>query len=112
MITVELKGIKENFISLIVKGHANSDEYGKDLICAAVSAILTGGFNAINDKHSFEMILEDGNAQLIKKEGQEVSKHDQVVIETILTSLQTISESYPSYVKIKIKWEEIKDDVI
>lgn len=52
MIKVNLIKTNDIVTGLQVTGHAKSAEYGKDLICAAVSAILTGGFNAFN-----EMIL-------------------------------------------------------
>ena len=46
---------KDNKIdALEIKGHANSAEYGKDLVCAAVSAISVGGLNAL-------AILKDKN---------------------------------------------------
>ena len=40
----------QKIISIEVKGHANSDDYGKDLVCAAVSTVITGGMNALQDK--------------------------------------------------------------
>jgi hypothetical protein len=31
--------------ALLVKGHANFDEHGKDIVCAGVSAIIMGALN-------------------------------------------------------------------
>ena len=31
--------IKKN--TIIIKGHANYDKYGKDIVCASVSSIIT-----------------------------------------------------------------------
>ena len=64
MINVKLTYEGENFTSLKVTGHANSAEYGHDLVCSAVSAVVTGGFNNLQDIKSFDIVLEEGNASL------------------------------------------------
>ncbi|MCD8195425.1 MAG: ribosomal-processing cysteine protease Prp, partial [Coprobacillus sp.] len=97
MISVQLNYINDKFKSLTVNGHADSGPEGEDLVCAAVSAIITGGFNSIKDQESFTMELNSGNAKLIAKT-DDILEHDLVVIETIVTSLDTIKESYPKYI--------------
>ena len=47
MISVNVSFIGNDVKSLTVSGHANYDEYGKDIVCAGVSAIVTGGINAL-----------------------------------------------------------------
>jgi uncharacterized protein YsxB (DUF464 family) len=98
-ISVEKNGSK--FSKLEAKGHASSAPYGEDLVCAAVSAVLTGGFNSISDKNSFLIKLDEGHALLESKET--VSTHDEVVIETIVTSLKTIADSNSKYIQINFK---------
>jgi uncharacterized protein YsxB (DUF464 family) len=51
MITILLKETDGHFVSLEAKGHANSAPYGADLVCAAVSAVILGGFNALTKKN-------------------------------------------------------------
>ncbi len=88
--------------SLTVSGHSGSADKGEDLICAAVSSIVTGGFNSLSNKEDFkEMTLESGHACLVAK--GEISEHDKVVIETMITSLKTIRESYGKYLSITEK---------
>lgn len=58
MIKVNLIKTNDIVTGLQVTGHAKSAEYGKDLICAAVSAILTGGFNAFNENDINECSLK------------------------------------------------------
>ena len=99
MIKVLIKHEGNKFLSLEVKGHAKSAEKGEDLVCAGVSAILTGCFNAINDYDNFEMKLEEGYALLEKK--NDISSHDEVVIETLITSLNTMEGSYGQFIKIQ-----------
>ena len=85
-------------IGLEISGHANSEEYGKDLICAGVSSIVIGGFNALNKNEIQEIILEEGYAKVMLKDNANVSKE---VLKVIDIQLQTIEESYPKYIKIK-----------
>ena len=99
MIKVLIKREENKFVSLEVKGHANSAEYGKDLVCAAVSSVLTGGFNNLEKPESFELKLGEGYA--LARAIKEVSSHDEVVMETIITGLKTIEESNPDFITIK-----------
>ncbi len=94
--------VTSNPFSMTVSGHSGSAEAGEDLICAAVSSIVTGGFNSLACKEDFkEMTLENGHACLVAK--GEINEHDKVVIETMLTSLKTIEESYGKYIVITEK---------
>lgn len=99
MINVSIKRNKQDFYEIEVKGHANSAPKGHDLVCAAVSAVVTGGFNAIENKKAFDFKLLEGDAHLRSLEP--ISSHDKVVVETIITSLMTIAESNPKSIKIK-----------
>ena len=97
MIKVSIISSGEIVNGLEVKGHANFAEHGKDLVCAGVSCIITGGFNAINKEDVEEIILEEGYAKVIVK--PESISGD--VINVILIQLQTVQESYPKFIKIK-----------
>ena len=85
--------------SLEVKGHSGKDIYGKDLVCAAVSAIVTGGMNALQDKE-YSFLLEEGHAYI--KAIDIPSDYDAVVLKTIEIQLQTVEESDPEFIKIEI----------
>ena len=85
--------------SIEVKGHSGKDAYGKDLVCAAVSAVLTGGFNALKDKE-YQFKLEEGDAYI--KALDIPSDYDAVVLKTMLTQLQTVEEEDPEFIKIEI----------
>ena len=88
----------EKITSIEVKGHSGKDAYGKDLVCAAVSAIITGGMNALSDK-DYRFILEEGHALI---EAQDIpSDYDAVVLKTIETQLKTIEEAEKDFVQVK-----------
>ena len=99
MIKVLIKREENKIISIEVKGHAKSAEQGKDLVSAGVTSILAGGFNSLENPKSFELKLEEGYA--LAKAIKEVSSHDEIVLETILTSLKTMEESWPQFINIK-----------
>ena len=99
MIKVLITREESKFVSLEVKGHANSAEQGKDLVCAGVTAILAGGFNNLESPKSFELKLDEGHA--LAKAIKEVSSHDEIVMETIINSLKTMEESWPQFISIK-----------
>lgn len=99
MIKVLIKKEENKFKSLEVKGHANSAPHGEDLVCAAVSAVVIGGLNSIKDYKNFNIELKEGYALLEAKD--EVSSHDEIVIETIINSLKTIEEGNSKFIKIQ-----------
>lgn len=98
MISVNVTFIGNDVKKLTVSGHANYDKYGKDIVCAGVSAIVTGGINALES--------EIDNILVINKEnelGVEIINSNekiQIIINTILVQLQTIENSYAKYIKI------------
>ena len=86
-----------NFLE--VKGHANSAPHGEDLVCAEVSAVITGGFNNLKNYKDYELKLDEGYA-LFKADAQ-LDAHDETVIETIICGLNTICEANPKFIEIK-----------
>ena len=86
--------------SLIIKGHANFDDYGKDIVCAAVSSIVT---TSVNDMHivnpnAFEY-NDDGNTITIEIVGQDdlINK----LFNNLVELLVNLSEDYPKNIKVE-----------
>ena len=101
MITILLKETDGHFVSLEAKGHANSAPYGADLVCAAVSAVILGGFNALEDSDAYEAKASEGSASLRAK--RIPSEHDAIVISTLITQLTSLTESHPESVRLERK---------
>ena len=98
MIKVSIK--KSNNIDLIeVKGHANYDEYGKDIVCASVSSMIITTVNAILRIDSSSIDYNDTDGVIIN-----VLKHIEVIdkllinLEELLLDLQ---RQYPKYIEIR-----------
>ena len=101
MIKVTIHETDRGIESVCVTGHAGSNEKGKDLVCAGVSAITIGIANALANKK----FLEEHGTIDIKEGFMQVrvtqSSHDiQLILETFVISLQTVEESYKQYIQI------------
>ena len=100
MIKVFIKKHNDSIVSVDIKGHADSAEYGKDLVCAGVSSVTVGIAN-MQAKKGF---LDKGKIEL--KSGYtyiEVYNSDdviQLVLETFETMLLTIAEDNSKYIQI------------
>ena len=100
MIKITINHASNNQVNFLeITGHANSAPYGKDLICAATSAVITGGFNNLHNLKDYEIKLAEGHA--LFKSNTPLDAHDEAVIETIICGLRTIQESNPEFVVIK-----------
>jgi hypothetical protein len=97
MIKIKLIYLDENLIGLEVTGHALSNIKGQDLVCAGVSSIITGGFNAFSDEDLESIELKEGYAKVILKN---LSNQAKEILRTIYIQLMTIEEAHPQYVKI------------
>lgn len=98
MIRINYLEVEGKISSLEVKGHANYDEKGKDIVCSAVSAIVVGGINSLKNLDNIDVIIEDG---YIKVDGEDLKDDlNQIVLNVIITQLLTIEKSYSSYVKV------------
>ena len=102
MIQVVIKEKNQQILDIEVYGHANSAEHGKDLVCAGVSTACVGIANALVKNHFLKDQL--GNLDIQKGyvhiEVLKSQKDIQVVLETFVTILETIEESYAKYMKI------------
>lgn len=102
MIRIALLTHNGSFASLEVKGHANSAPKGEDLVCSAVSAIVLGGLSALTDgDDAYEVAVEEGHVRLLAK--RQPSEHDETVIFTIVTQLESVARDHPSHAKLERK---------
>ncbi len=89
--------IKKNQIT--IKGHADYEEFGKDIVCASVTSIATTTINAIIRLDS-EAIDFKSDAGLIEIN---VKKHSNLVDTLLLNMTELLKElekDYKKYIKI------------
>lgn len=84
---------RESPTAVVLEGHADSDVYGKDLVCAAVSALaLTLGEN-VRGLRGAEITLIPGNSRISC--GQEDAA---AVFDCICTGFALLARKYPEFV--------------
>lgn len=98
MIHVTIRRKQKLIYVLKVTGHANSAPYGEDLVCAGVSAIVTGGANALKPT-GVRIQNREGLSDIQVDDLDEVSH--QTTLHVIVTQLKTIAEAYPKWITIK-----------
>ena len=89
--------IKENNIT--ISGHANYDIYGKDIVCAAVSATVITTVNGILsiDESSIE-VIENGKVEIkILKDNVIVNK----LISNMINLLTELQKDYKDNIDIR-----------
>ena len=83
-----------------IKGHALYDDYGKDIVCSAVSSIVTTTINGIIsiDEDAILYQVSDGKIVIrIKKDDKITTK----LIDNMIDLLKDLSSSYPDNIKIE-----------
>ena len=84
-----------------VLGHANYDEYGKDIVCAAVSATVITTINAIlkiDETISYEEKQDAIIINVIKKD-----RITKILLDNMIDALKELEENYGKYIKIIFK---------
>ena len=105
MIKVKLIKNKNHIKKIIIKGHAMYADYGKDIVCAAVSSTIITSINASLSIDNESLIYDDKNGLEI-----EVKKNDIVttkIINNMINNLYELEKAYPKNIKIKEENNEI-----
>ena len=102
MIKVLVKQNNNQIVNLSITGHADSGEYGKDLVCAGVSTVGIGARNMLAKKGFLAkglgtIDINEGYINVVVNHTDEVC---QVVLETLVVTLETMVESYGRFIKI------------
>ena len=98
MIKVKVLG-KNKIEQISILGHADYEEYGKDIVCSSVSSIVTTTVNGIYEINKEYLNLEenkDGMIITILKEDKVCDK----LIKNMLSLLSELQESYPENIKV------------
>jgi len=92
--------VSDKIKEIKIIGHANYDEYGKDIVCSATSSIVITTVNAIlTFDEEYIGYKEETDKFTIK-----INKYDDVLeklITNMLNMLKELENDYPKYIKIK-----------
>lgn len=88
-----------------VQGHANFAASGQDIVCAGVSAVTVGIVNAAEAVLGVVLPSEVADGWLRVEVPPHVRRDEkvQLLLESMLVMLESIQESYGSYVQVKEK---------
>ena len=85
--------------SLIVTGHANYDDYGKDIVCASVSSLITCTVNGIYSLNKNSILYKDDfNTIEIKILDDENALK---LFNNLILMLKDLAKDYPKNIKIE-----------
>ncbi len=100
MITVKITKENQIFEGIQVLGHAMYDEYGKDIVCSAVSSIVTTTINAcLSFDNKCLTYLSSAKGLSIKNLKQD--KITQTLIRNMIRMLKELEKKYKDYIVIK-----------
>lgn len=90
-------------VAFNMTGHADFDEYGKDIVCAGASAVVFGNVNAIISMTDADpdIDLEDDGGYLDVRIKNPDDEKLQTILGAMIVSLKTIEEEYNEYIRIK-----------
>lgn len=96
---IKIKVLKENnyYKEIQINGHANYDDYGKDIVCASVSSIIITTINAIESLNKNTISYNDTNNLII-----DVLKQDGItnkLLENMINLLDDLSKDYDGTIK-------------
>lgn len=104
MIKVEIIRNNNNKKKISILGHAMYDEYGKDIVCASVSTLVISTVNnilSINDK---TIKVEQNDSRIIIEYIFKDNIID-ILINNMISNLNTLASNYPKNIKIIDKEE-------
>lgn len=99
MIKIKLEKNNDKIKNIIIKGHALYDDFGKDIVCAAVSSTVITSVNA-------SLLIDENSLYYDDKDGLNIKvlKNDVVtekIITNMVSNLYELMRMYPKNIQIK-----------
>ena len=92
---------KDEIVGFEIEGHANYDEYGKDLVCSAVTILAYSCVNSL-DKYADDVNFSD-NEIIMTVSISSPNRDTDVIFDYFKTGIETLLDNYSSYVKLNYK---------
>lgn len=99
MIKVILTKKDDNVNKVIINGHAGYNDFGKDIVCAAVSSTVITTINILLSLDNQSISYNDSRGLII-----EVLKNDMTtkkIINVLISNLYELEKAYPKNIQIK-----------
>lgn len=97
MIKISIKKENNDIKEISILGHALYDDYGKDIVCASVSSIVTTTVNAIEsfDKDLISYTIDPFNIKVLKN-----TKECNLLLNNMVNLLKELEHDYPKNIRI------------
>ena len=105
MIDVRFLRKSGHLVSFTYEGHANYDDYGKDIVCAAVTAQCMMIYNGLDEILKVKNKLdfhEDGGYLAVSIDGASADekREAQILMETLLLGMKAIQLQYEEFINL------------
>ena len=109
MITAVIyKNSEEDILGFRISGHAGYDRYGRDIICAAVSALSINTINSIEKFTTDRFAVEQSDGDLKFKLVTDKAPETQLLLKSFILGLESIRDTYGDrYIRIIIRTREV-----
>ena len=97
MIEVNHIYIDDTIRGFEISGHANFDEYGYDIVCAAVSMLAYTTINSL-DNYGYELDFSD-DEDIMKLMVLNPSYESEIILNTFNIGIFTLEQSYKDFVR-------------
>ncbi|SHJ82362.1 ribosomal-processing cysteine protease Prp [Paramaledivibacter caminithermalis] len=106
MIRINIRRNKKNDIeSFSVEGHADFDEFGKDIVCASVSILTQTAVLALYEVGNIDVTYEmnDGwlSCQIPCNIDSNQREKANIILDTMLIGIKGTLEMYPEYIQLQ-----------
>lgn len=101
MIDVTLLIKKEKRLGFAIKGHANFDQHGYDIVCAAVSIL---SYTAVNTLDYYEIdfdFFDDKNEMKVSLKNS--NEKSEIILNDFEIGIKTLLTNYNEYVNLNYK---------
>ncbi len=100
MIRIKVSKNNDKYTNINFKGHANFNEFGKDIVCAAVSSTMLCTVNAIYliNEDSINVIKNDNDFNIKVIKDNDITNK---LLENMMHCLENLEKQYPKNIKIK-----------
>lgn len=107
MTHIEIIKTSLGYKQITSSGHANSGDYGEDIVCASISALMFTLANSLEEvaglsSDNYRVEIKDGYMDIVVMDDF-LSKDLDIVFKTIVVGLFGISKEYPAHVKFQMK---------
>ncbi|WP_126427935.1 ribosomal-processing cysteine protease Prp [Brevibacillus marinus] len=108
MIEVTVRRDRLGIAEIVIAGHANAGEYGKDIVCAAVSAISFGMLNAVHQTLGIVPDVEQAAAgggflrwRIHPLDDPAAQEKLQLLAQSMVIALSAVAQQYGEYITVQ-----------